>query len=224
MWVAPNSIAISKSPLMPMLRCARPLRLAILANSAKCGAGSSPSGGTHIRPVTGSLSSSRQSVMKRSASAGAIPAFCGSSPVLTSIRQVGRNAGRPSVFAVSPVFCISRASARASFSRSRVSMTSNRPSAWRTLLVCKGPTRCSSILLSPRSAGYFISASCTRFSPKTFCPAASAARTAAWGWVLATATRIISAASRPARKAASAIRRRTSARLAAILSDVTGGV
>ena len=44
-WLAPNCTAISKSALMPMLSLASPLRAAILASSAKCGAGSSSSGG-----------------------------------------------------------------------------------------------------------------------------------------------------------------------------------
>src|SRR4030088_3559172 len=40
-WVAPNWIAVTKSALMPIDRCFRPLRAAIFAVSAKCGAGAS---------------------------------------------------------------------------------------------------------------------------------------------------------------------------------------
>ena len=44
----------------------------------------------HMRPATGSFQRSRASSMKRSASAGATPAFCGSSPVFTWISTRGR--------------------------------------------------------------------------------------------------------------------------------------
>ena len=52
-WVAPNAIAVAKSALMPMERSASPLRRAIWAVSAKCGAGASSSGGMHMRPEIG---------------------------------------------------------------------------------------------------------------------------------------------------------------------------
>src|SRR5215204_269221 len=48
--VAPNSMAIRKSALIPIDRRASPLRRAILAVSAKCGAGGSSAGGMHISP------------------------------------------------------------------------------------------------------------------------------------------------------------------------------
>ena len=59
-----------------------PLRAAILASKAKCNAGSSSTGGMHIRPCTG-RSSDLQSFTKSSASAGCTPAFCASWPVFT---------------------------------------------------------------------------------------------------------------------------------------------
>ena len=53
-WVAPKRIAFSKSALMPMLKRSSPLRRAISRSSAKCSAGSSSCGGTHMRPAIGS--------------------------------------------------------------------------------------------------------------------------------------------------------------------------
>src|SRR3954463_12992400 len=82
-WVAPNWIAVAKSALMPIDRFFNPLRVAILAVSAKCGPGASLTGGMHIRPEITRRYLSRQLAMKASASPGATPAFCGSSPVLS---------------------------------------------------------------------------------------------------------------------------------------------
>src|SRR6185436_8081082 len=48
--VAPSAMAVVKSALMRLDSSSRPLRLAILAVSAKCGHGASSSGGMHIRP------------------------------------------------------------------------------------------------------------------------------------------------------------------------------
>src|SRR5262249_45757826 len=50
-WVAPNSMASGKSALMPMDSSERPLRRAILAVRAKCGAGGSCAGGRHMSPA-----------------------------------------------------------------------------------------------------------------------------------------------------------------------------
>src|SRR5947208_14992185 len=74
-WVAPNWIAVAKSALMPIDNCLRPLRAAILAVRAKCGAGASSTGGMHISPDIGKLYLSRHAAMNASASAGLIPAF-----------------------------------------------------------------------------------------------------------------------------------------------------
>jgi hypothetical protein len=57
-------------------------------------------------------------------------------------------------------------------------------------------------------AGHFASASCTRFSPKSRWPAGDQRPIASAGWVLETAIRVTSAASRPASAAALAIRAR----------------
>ena len=49
-WVAPNWIAMAKSALIPIDNCFSPLRAAIFAVNAKCGAGASLAGGMHISP------------------------------------------------------------------------------------------------------------------------------------------------------------------------------
>src|SRR5258705_273932 len=53
-------MAIAKSALMPIDRPFSPLRSAIFAVSAKCGAGASSTGGMHIRPEIGKPYFSRQ--------------------------------------------------------------------------------------------------------------------------------------------------------------------
>src|ERR1700709_1392304 len=70
--VAPNWIAIAKSALMPIDRFVSPLRAAILAVSAKCGAGASLTGGMHINPEITRPYVSRQAAMNASASPGAM--------------------------------------------------------------------------------------------------------------------------------------------------------
>src|SRR5581483_3586292 len=150
--------------------------------------------------------------MKPSASAGAMPAFCGSSPVLTWTRQRGSR----------PLRARSRASAAARLSRSTVSITSNSPTASRTLLVCSGPIRCSCRSgQRARSAGHFACASWTRFSPNTRWPASSAAAARSALWVFETATSSTPAGSRPAARALSAMRARTPVSAAAIAATVS---
>src|SRR6202158_6133134 len=73
--VAPIWIAMAKSALMPIDRFFNPLRAAIFAVSAKCGAGASSTGGMHIRPETGKTYFSRQLAMKGSALRRATPGF-----------------------------------------------------------------------------------------------------------------------------------------------------
>src|SRR5262249_40432279 len=74
-WVAPSAIAVGKSALIPIERSDRPLRLAILAVSAKCGPGASSSGGKHMSPDILSPYWSRHAARNASASCGRIPAF-----------------------------------------------------------------------------------------------------------------------------------------------------
>ena len=83
------------------------------------------------------------------------------------------------------------ASAAARRGRSRLSIASASRTASRALLVCSAPMRCRRRAgCAGRSTGNFAAASCTRFSPNTVCPAASAASTASAGWVFDTATRV----------------------------------
>ena len=119
MSVAPKAIAVSKSALMPIDSEASPSRLAILARSAKCGAGASSAGGMHISPSMARPCTSRQRATKASASSGRTPAFCGSAPVLTWTRRRGRR----------PCALISLASAAAMLSRSTVWMASKSATA-----------------------------------------------------------------------------------------------
>ena len=199
----------------PCSTASRPVRRAISRNSAKCGDGSSSAGGTHISPTIGRSSRSRQSRTKASAASGMTPDFCGSSPVLTSIRHGSRR----------PVRSISRAKAIARRGRSTVSITSNKATASLTLLVCNGPIRCRARSGNDRrSAGYFASASCTRFSPNSRWPAASASRIAAAGWVLLTATSAVLPGGRPAPRAAASTRACTAARLSATTLSITPSI
>ena len=87
-WVAPKPIAISKSALMPMLSSARPLRRGDLAQQGEMRRRLlvARAGCTSARRSAGS-SGRGSAAMKASASSGMTPAFCGSSPVLTSMKQ-----------------------------------------------------------------------------------------------------------------------------------------
>ena len=188
---------------MPIDSVDRPLRFAIVASRAKCGEGGSSAGGMHIRPLTCRPQRSRQAARKASASRGGMPAFCGSSPVLTWTSSRGAR----------PARTISRPSSIARLSRSTVSITSNSATASRALLDCSGPMRCSSTPLNcVRRAGHLALASCTRFSPKTRCPAASTGTMSSPGKVLETATSVTEPGSRPASASARRMAARTSAR------------
>ncbi len=164
--VAPQAIAASKSPDMPMDKRSSPLRLARSARVWKWGTGSTPAGGMHMRPVRASPNRRRISVMKAGAPASATPPFCGSAPVFTWINRRGQRPSRSAADAI--------ASARAG--RSRTSITSAAATASRALLVCSRPMMCRRTPVG-RSANLSI-ASCTRFSPKCNRPAATAASTA----------------------------------------------
>ena len=72
---------------------------------------------------------------RRRGASGSTPAFCGSRPVLTWTKSVGQ----------APRACTAVASLRARLSRSRLWMASKSSSARASLLVCSGPTRCSSM-------------------------------------------------------------------------------
>ena len=134
-WVAPSWIAVAKSALMPIDNSLSPLRRAILAVSAKCGAGASSSGGMHISPEIVSPYLSRHRPRNASASCGSTPAFCASAPVLISTNNSG----------VRPCLAISLASASHRLGRSTEWMASNSATASLALFDCSGPIRCSSM-------------------------------------------------------------------------------
>ena len=134
-WVAPNAIAVAKSALIPIESSLRPLRAAILAVSAKCGAGASSNGGMHIRPAISRPCVSRQVRMNASASCGSTPAFCGSAPVLISTNSCGC----APLSARSP----SPAPRRCSAGRPNGSRRTARPPPW-PCWTASGPIRCSS--------------------------------------------------------------------------------
>src|SRR3954453_13491735 len=127
--------------------------------------------------------------MKASASVGAMPAFCGSSPVLSWTNNSGRR------------FCelISLANASQTLGRSTEWTASNRATASLALLDCSGPIRCRARSGQTEvNPGHFALASCTRFSPKTRCPASITGRIASAENVLDTAIKVTDARSRRA--------------------------
>src|SRR5215217_1593391 len=127
--------------------------------------------------------------MKASASPGAMPAFCGSSPILIWTNNSG---------------ClfwefISLANASQMLGRSTEWMASNSATASFALLDCSGPIRCTAIPgQADTSAGHFALASCTRFSPNTRWPASITGEMAVASNVFDTAISVTDARSRPA--------------------------
>src|SRR5690606_24167701 len=205
-------IAVSKSPLMPIERPSSPWSRASLSSRAKNGAGSISSGGTHIRPATGS-SAARACSSREGSSAIAQPAFCSSAPILTFTKQGRRR----------PALSIAFASAFPSEGRSSEWMQSNSRTASSALLDWSWPTRCSSTSgCASRSAGHLPCASCTRFSPKTRCPASISGAMAPASWVLLIAISVTSLRSRRASLQARAIRLSILARREAASSMARG--
>ena len=128
----------------------------------------------------------------------ATPAFCGSLPVFTSTKSVGR----PSL----PRDLLGERARRACRGRaygSRRRAPRPRAPCW------SGAGRSDADARSgwrSRSGGHFASASCTRFSPNSRCPAARTGTIASAPKVFDTAISVIPPGSRPARRAAAAIR------------------
>ena len=76
---------------IPMLRHSSPWRAASSRNCEKWGAGSSAAGGIHMSPTTGSAPDRPCSARPaHPGSRASTPAFCGSAPVLTWMKQAGR--------------------------------------------------------------------------------------------------------------------------------------
>ena len=192
---------------MPIDNSFKPLRSAIFAVSAKCGAGASSNGGMHIRPAMSKPYFSRHSLMRASACSGSTPAFCGSAPVLTCTNRSG----------CFPAFWISFANASQILGRSTEWIASNKAKASFALLDCSGPIRCSAMSgCRSRIAGHLPFDSCTRFSPKVFWPSATACSTASPPKVLLTAINVTDDGSRSASRHAFAISSRTCASPAAM--------
>ena len=136
---------------------------------------------------------------------GATPAFCGSSPVLTSTNKL-RSARRCAAdFRRQRVGEL--AAGRAS--RSRRTGRARRAPCW-SATARSGAARCPET--RPADRGHFPCASCTRFSPNTRWPASSTGRIASAPWPLLTATSRVSPAGATAPVRAAAMRARTEAR------------
>ena len=86
---------------------------------------------------------------------------------------------------------------------------------------CKWPTKCH-VICSSVDTAIFCRASCTRFSPNSVWPAATAARTCSMPDVFEMATSRMSSGFRPAVRAARVMRDRTADRLAAIVAASPG--
>ena len=162
-WVAPNWIAIAKSALMPIDRFFRPLRAAIFAVSAKCGAGASSTGGMHIRPEIARPYFSRQA---RDEGVGLAGRDAGLLRLLAGIDLDEQFAAAVSGIRF-PWLTLGKCS-------------DGRPNGWRRTAP-RPPSPCWIAAARSDAArgrgkptltpGHFALASCTRFSPKTRCPA-----------------------------------------------------
>ena len=128
-----TAIAIAKSALMPIDSCFSPLRAAILAVSAKCGAGASSTGGMHIKPeivepvVVAAGCDKVVGVRRRDA--GLLRLLAG----IDLHEQMRRRL----------LLAISLANASQMLGRSTEWMASNSATASFALLDCSGPIRCS---------------------------------------------------------------------------------
>ena len=164
-------------------RCAR----AILAVSAKCGAGASSTGGMHISPA----------IVEPVGLAAALEEGVGLLRQHAGLLRLGAGIDLHEQRGCRPCLAISLASASHRLGRSTEWIASNSATASFALLDCSGPIRCSSIPgCAPRSAGHFALASCTRFSPNTRWPAAITGSIASAPKVFDTAISVTEAGSR----------------------------
>src|SRR5580658_1637772 len=141
-----------------------------------------------------------------SSEAGATPLFALSPPTLISI------SARNILFAPAAI----EFSFSAIRTESTESTASNNSTAFAALFVWRCPIKCHSESLRSRRAVAFPENSCTRFSPKTRSPALYASRILSTGKVLLTPISVTSSGLRPTRRAAAAIRSRTSTTFSAI--------
>src|SRR5438093_573861 len=140
-------------------------------------------------------------VASGSREAGAAPCLVASALTLTCI----------STGNLIPAPALRRASASASSTLSTLWTRSNRSTARAALLRCRWPTMCQRASCRP-TRSIFVSASCTRFSPRSRRPASTASRTRSGTIPFTTPTSTTSAGFRPERRAADSIRSRTSRR------------
>src|SRR5262245_14864943 len=209
--VAPSSIAISKSSLMPIERSLKlpPTAPARRASSRKlrrrrkkgrASSGLSENGGTAINPLSSKLGSLPTCSQSGRASPGAAPVLDSSPPRLTSMKT----------WRLLPDSAARRSSRSASLRSSTDWTASKSSTARRALFDCRCPIRCHWTLRSALialSSLILAAASWMRLSPSVRTPASMASRMRAAGTVLLTATSVISEACRPARSHAAAIRR-----------------
>src|SRR3990167_9526776 len=204
--VAPSSMAISKSSLMPIESVSQTAPPSCVGridwnNSRTCRkqarifSRSSVSGPMAMRPRSRIRSNSASDRTNAAAASGGTPCLAGS--------PVGSIWTRASMvrFSFSHSFWI----ARARSIRSRLWIIEKSRTAGRTLLVWSDPTRCQRMERSASCAALG-TASCTRFSAISARPSRTATRTAAGGWPFATAMHAIPPGGRPARAAAARIR------------------
>ena len=191
-----TAIAASKSSLIPIDSPARPWRAASSRSSSKCGTGSASTGGIAISP------NDRQVV-----------AAAGGEKALEPVRV------DPRLLRLAPGIDLDE-ERRAGAARLRpVGEPARQPLAVEAVDRLEELERARDLVRlqrsdevqldpgnSARNGGQRSSASCTRFSPKTRCPASSTARTRASGCSLETATSVTASAGRPARASAAAIR------------------
>src|ERR1700730_14691324 len=213
--VAPHSTAASRSPLMPAEpTVADGLTDWMPADSPRSGAnaarGSSPSGAPAISPPRASPgSASIASAISSIRSAGTPPRFWSPSR-LTWTRQMRAAPAtfRPGVLRAAAPRCRTR----------RIRSTECTMLAYSAtlcaLLLCNCPTKCHVTgCPAAATAAALGAASWSRFSPQSVSPRLASASPAAAGYVLVTATSVISSGSRPAAAHAAAIRFLVAARL-----------
>ena len=222
--VAPSWMATSKSPLMPIdssrsIGAGTPeashssRRSRSRRNQGRASSGVSGTGGSVISPTTRAARHAAAASKSRGTSSGGdaeLRRFPGEVHLDQQFRRVpGSSAAAIELLESSTL--------------STDWIIANAGAAFRALFVCRWPSRCHLIDRSARFRAIFCRASWTRFSPKSRWPAAYASRTASMGKVLETATSRTEEGSRPADRAAAAMRARISASRSAMWTSSGSG-